>query len=166
MPGAGSPCPFHDLPAFPAAVGITLPFAPQIGNAAVVVGRGEVGVEADGLAQLFAAGGNTATAALETAAANGAYVIGSETDLYANLTNLRPMLLTSAVNDVRLGVFELVRQAHGGHFPSGERTGNVGLAPWHDLDRQISPDVKEEMEKIKIRLEVGTISLNIPYDAP
>ena len=120
----------------------------------------------DGADVLFAAGGNTATAALETAAANGAYVIGSETDLYANLTNLRPMLLTSAVNDVRLGVFELVRQAHGGHFPSGERTGNVGLAPWHDLDRQISPDVKEEMEKIKIRLEVGTISLNIPYDAP
>ncbi len=120
---------------------------------------------ADGADIVFAAGGDTATAALEAAATRGAYVIGSETDLYASLADLRPMLLTSAVNDVRLGVFELIRQAHSGEFPSGDYVGVVHLAPFHDLDRQIPPEVKQEIEKIRIRLEVGTITLDVPFEA-
>ena len=114
---------------------------------------------------LFAAGGTTAQGALLTAAANGAYVIGSETDLYGELAELRPMLLTSTVNDIRLGVVDLLRQARAGNLPAGEYVGVVKLAPWHDLDSQIPLDVKQELEKIKIRLEVGTITLDIPYKA-
>ncbi len=117
----------------------------------------------DGADIVFAAGGNTGIAALEAAATNGAFVIGSETDLYPNFADLRHALLTSAVSNVRLGVLELVRQAHEGDFPPGDYTGTVGLASWHDLDRQIPSDVKEEVERIKIRLAVGGIDLGVPY---
>lgn len=119
----------------------------------------------DGADIVFAAGGETASAALQAAAANGVYVIGSETDLYANFANLRPVLLTCAVSDVRLGVLDLVRQAHEHVFPSGNYMGTQGLAPWHDLDRQIPSDVKQEIERIKIRLVVGSLSPNVPYIA-
>ena len=55
----------------------------------------------DGADVIFAAGGNTANAALETAAGQGVYVIGSETDQYENFTDIRSKLVSSAVNDVR-----------------------------------------------------------------
>jgi basic membrane protein A and related proteins len=120
----------------------------------------------EGADVLFAAGGNTARAALETAAANRAFVIGSETDLYGDLTQIRPLLLTSAVNDVRGGMLELLRRARRAELPSGEYVGETGLAPWHDLDRQIPADVKDNLEKIKLGLAAGTITLDIPYKAP
>ena len=63
----------------------------------------------DGADVIFAAGGNTADAALETAAGQGAYVIGSETDEYESLTDIRSRLVSSAVNDVRTGVRDLMR---------------------------------------------------------
>ncbi len=117
----------------------------------------------DGADIVFAAGGNTGSAALEAAATNGVNVIGSETDLYPNFADLRPELLTSAVSDVRRGVLELVRQARQGSFKPGDYIGTVGLASWHDLDRQIPSNVKEEVERIKIRLAVGDINLGVPY---
>ncbi|HEX8992867.1 MAG TPA: BMP family ABC transporter substrate-binding protein, partial [Anaerolineales bacterium] len=46
----------------------------------------------DGADVLFAAGGKTAEGALQTAAAEGAYVIGSETDRYLDLPAIRPRL--------------------------------------------------------------------------
>ena len=64
---------------------------------------------------LFAAGGNTATAALQAAASEGAYVIGADYDLYSDADTIRPLLLTSAVNDVRAGVTDLVRRAASGN---------------------------------------------------
>jgi basic membrane protein A len=115
---------------------------------------------------LFAAGGNTAQAALKTAASNGTYVIGSETDLYGELPDLRPMLLTSAINDVRSGVLDLLRQAQAGTFPSGEYEGEVGLASLHDLDRRVPPDVKQEIGKIQLQLASGTVTIDVPYKAP
>jgi basic membrane protein A len=115
---------------------------------------------------LFAAGGTTARAALLAAASQDAYVIGSETDLYGELPDLRAQLLTSAVNNVRLGVLDLLRQAHAGVLPSGEYEGEVGLAPLHDLDRMIPSTVKQELEKIRLGMAAGTITVDVPYKAP
>ena len=117
----------------------------------------------EGADVVFAAGGNTATAALQAAASSGTFVIGTETDLYPELEELRPHLLTSATNDVRAGVLELIRLAVRVRFPSGEYIGTVKLAPWHDLDRQIPLEVKQELEKLRVGLESGTLSLDIPY---
>ncbi len=115
---------------------------------------------------VFAAGGNTASAALQAAAASGVFVIGTETDLYPELEGIRPFLLTSATNDVRAGVLELMRLARRHEFPSGEYIGNVKLAPWHDLERQIPTDVKEDLQKISLGLELGTLQVDVPYKNP
>jgi basic membrane protein A len=115
---------------------------------------------------VFAAGGTTADAALETAAEQQAYVIGTETDVYMRLTGVRPRLLSSAVNDIRSGVRDLVRLAQEGQFPSGEFFGQAGLAPFHEFERQIPLEVTQNLAEIRTKLEDGSLKTEIPYKNP
>lgn len=118
---------------------------------------------ADGADVLFAAGGATAQAALEAAASESTYVIGSGTDVYRDLPGIRPHLLTSTVSNVRANLVEILTLSRQGKFPAGDYMGSEGLAPWHDLDRQVPLEVKQEMERLFVRLELGVIELDIPY---
>lgn len=115
---------------------------------------------------VFAAGGNTADAALEVAAEQEALVIGTETDTYLRMATIRPRLLTSAVNDVRSGVRDLIRLARDGQFPAGEFFGRAGLAPFHDLERQIPAGIVQGLEESRLKLEIGSINPKIPYKSP
>lgn len=121
---------------------------------------------AQGADVLFATGGRTADAALEAAASQGVYVIGSETDLYLDLPDIRPQLLTSATNDIRAGLLQLITLTRQGKFPAGEFVGGEKLAPWHDLDRQIPLETKQEVERLYVRLALDIIPLDIPYEQP
>ena len=120
----------------------------------------------EGADVFFAAGGATGDAALEAAASQGAYVIGSETDLYARLADIRPRLMTSAINDIRSGVRDLTRTAREGRFPSGEFFGQIGLAPFHDLERQIPSGVQGQLQKIQTGLENSSVHLDVPFKNP
>ncbi|MGZ6346444.1 MAG: BMP family ABC transporter substrate-binding protein [Anaerolineales bacterium] len=120
----------------------------------------------DGADVILAAGGETANAALETAGGQGIPVIGSETDVYAGLADLRPMVVTSAVDDIRSGVRELTRLARAGQFPPGEFFGQIGLAPFHDWDRQVPENVKEQLTSIQQGLRDGSIHSGVPYISP
>jgi basic membrane protein A len=113
---------------------------------------------------VFAAGGITANAALQAAAGQGAYVIGSESDLYGSLALLRPRLLTSVMNDVRSGLSSIVRSIRGSEFRPGDTFGDVALAPWHDLDRQIPTVVKNQVRNIAVELKAGTLDTGVPYE--
>ncbi len=115
---------------------------------------------------LFAAGGRTADAALESAAAQGAYVIGSETDVYARLPEIHAKLLSSAYNDIRSGVRDLIRLAVKGQIPAGDYFGQTGLAPFHDLENQVTPDMLKQLNQILIGLDNGSILTEIPYKQP
>ncbi len=120
----------------------------------------EVGQGAD---VIFAAGGATADAALQAAASQGAYVIGSESDLYLDLPDIRPQLLSSATNDIRSGLKQIITLTRQDKFPAGEYVGDEKLAPWHDLDRQVSLDTKQELERLYVSLTLQAIPLDIPY---
>jgi basic membrane protein A len=120
----------------------------------------------DGTDVLFAAGGGTADAALEAAAGEGAYVIGSETDVYLRLTDIRPRLVSSAINDIRSGVRELMRLAKKGQFPSGDFFGQVNLAPFHEFEGQIPPTTLERLQEIQRGLENKSIQVGVPYKSP
>ncbi len=120
----------------------------------------------DGADVLFAAGGRTADGALETAAAEGAYVIGSETDRYLDLPAIRPRLLTSATSDVRSAVLRLLKLMRRGRFPSGDFTGDIKLAPWHDAEPEIPADVMQQLQSIANRLDRGTLTTGVPGHSP
>ena len=120
----------------------------------------------EGADVLFAAGGETADAALQAAAENGALVIGTETDAYTRLEHVRPRLLTSAVNDVRPGVRALLEAARQGKLPAGEYFGQVGLAPFHELGSRIPAEAVSRLDEIRASIEAGEISLEVPYRLP
>jgi len=115
---------------------------------------------------LFSAGGETADAALQAAAGGGALVIGAETDTYTRLKDVRPQLLTSAVSGVRAGVGVLVVAARQGKLPPGETFGQVGLAPFHDLESRIPREAEGRLAKIQGMLETREILLEVPYRLP
>lgn len=115
---------------------------------------------------IFAAGGGTAEAALEAAAGQGVYVIAAETDAYNYLPDLRPRLLSSALNWIHPGISDLLRLARAGHFPSGEWFGQVSLAPFHDLDSQIPDRVRQQLKQLADELAERSIQLDIPYKSP
>lgn len=115
---------------------------------------------------LFAAGGETADAALKAASDEGAYVIGSETDVYLRLADIRPRLVTSAINDIRSGVRELMRWAKQGQFPSGDFFGQINLAPFHEFERQIPQTTLDRLNEIQRGLENKSIQVEVPYQSP
>jgi basic membrane protein A len=120
----------------------------------------------DGADVIFAAGGNTAKAALETAAAQGVYIIGSETDLYENLKVVRPRLISSALNDVRSGLRHLMRSARTSQLPAGNFFGSIELAPFHDLDPQIPQPVKDRLGQLAKELAGNPLIDKVPFQKP
>jgi basic membrane protein A len=115
---------------------------------------------------IFAAGAQTADAALVAAARAGALVMGTETDVYERLPSVRAQLVTSAINDIRSGVLDLLQLVRKGGLPDGEYAGQVGLAPYHDQDGRIPSDTRTRIEDIRSRLLSGTLRLDVPYEAP
>lgn len=115
---------------------------------------------------VFAAGGATGDAALEAAERNGALVIGTETDMYDRVPEIRAGLLTSAVNDVRSGIIDLLHLARQGQFPAGQYVGQVGLAPYHDLDSFIPAEARIKIQEIRLGLERNSILMDIPFQSP
>jgi basic membrane protein A len=120
----------------------------------------------DGADVIFAAGGSTADAALETAAGQGADVIGSETDEYESLTDVRSRIVSSAMNDVRTGVRDLMRLARTNQLPAGNFFGQIELAPFHDMDRQIPQTFKNQLNQLAQELANNSIGDDVPYQKP
>jgi basic membrane protein A len=119
-----------------------------------------------GVDVLFAAGGQTADAALEAAAARGTMVIAAEVDAYSRLATIRSMLLTSALSDIRGGVVDLLRSARSGQLPPGNYFGQVQLAPFHELDGQVPPGVVAKLAQIRADVASGKIDVGVPYENP
>jgi len=115
---------------------------------------------------VFGCGGITGNGAIIAAAQEGAYVIGVDTDQYWTLPEAAPMMLSSAVKLITPGVFELIKLAREDQFPSGNYSGHVTYAPYHDRDNEVPPDVRSSMEEINTGLLDGSIETNIPVEKP
>ena len=130
---------------------------------------GEAGANAmmkEGVDVLFGCGGITGNGAIIAAAQAGLYAIGVDTDQYLTLPEAAPRMLSSAMKLIAPGVFELIKLAREGNFPSGNYLGDVTYAPFHDLENQIPADVKMTMEQINAGLLDGSIKTNVPSEKP
>jgi basic membrane protein A len=115
---------------------------------------------------VFGCGSVTGNGAIIAAAQSDAYVIGVDTDQYFTLPEAAPLMLSSAMKLITPGVFDLIKLSKDGAFPSGNYLGNVGYAPFHDVDSKVPADVKTEMEKINAGLLDGSIKTNVPSVKP
>jgi basic membrane protein A and related proteins len=115
---------------------------------------------------IFGCGGPTGNGAVIAAARADAYVIGVDTDQYLTLPEAALRMLSSAVKLITPGVFELIKLSKEGNFPSGNYFGDVGYAPYHDLDNEVPAEVKTMMEEINAGLLNGSIETNVPSVMP
>jgi basic membrane protein A len=120
----------------------------------------------EGVDVLFGCGGITGNGGVIAAAQAGIYAIGVDTDQYLTLPEAAPRMLSSAMKLITPGVFELLKLAKEGKFPSGNYLGHVTYAPFHDLDNEVPAEVKAVMEQINLGLLDGSIRTNVPAEKP
>ena len=116
---------------------------------------------------IFGVGGTTGSNAILGAVMRGAYGIGADTDEYYSLPVAAPHLYTSILKMITPGIVELIKaakdaQAQTAGFPSGNYTGLVGLAPYHDLDSAIPEDIKTRMSDLTQALRSGDTQTGVP----
>jgi basic membrane protein A len=120
----------------------------------------------EGADVIFGCGGLTGNSAIITAAQSDAYAIGVDTDQYFTLPEAAPLMLSSAMKLITPGVFDLIKLAKDGVFPSGNYLGHVGYAPFHDVESKVPADIKAEMDKINTGLLDSSIKTNVPSAKP
>ena len=90
--------------------------------------------------------------------------IGVDTDQYFTLPEVKSSLLSSSMKLITPGVFNLIRAARDGQWKGGNVVGEVGLAPFHDLDSQVPAAVKTRLAEIDKGLKDG--SIKVGFTAP
>jgi basic membrane protein A len=115
---------------------------------------------------IFGAGGKTGNGAVTAAAQRGVYGIGVDADQYYQLPEAASRMLSSATKLITPGVYELIKLAKEGNFPSGNFYGDAGYAPYHDLENEVPAEVKAKMEEIAAGLIDGSITTNVPPVKP
>ena len=102
---------------------------------------------------IFAAGGKTGNGGLiETANYPGVYCIGVDSDQWNTVPEAHPCLVSSAMKLITPGVFDLISLSKEGAFPGDNYFGEIGLAPFHDFEDQISQEIKDRLEEINAML--------------
>jgi basic membrane protein A len=99
---------------------------------------------------VFAAGGNTGNGGLLAIVEKNGQVmgIGVDTDQYLSLPEAKGILVSSAMKLITPGVFGIVKDVQDNSFKGGNVVGDVGLAPYHDLDSKVPADVKSKMTSV------------------
>jgi len=115
---------------------------------------------------IFGCGGLTGNGAITGAAQAGAYAIGVDADQYLTLPEAASRMLTSAMKLIVPGVAELVAAAKDGSITAGNFTGTCGMAPFHDMDGEVSAEIKAAMEAINAGLLDGTITTGVAPAKP
>jgi len=122
---------------------------------------------AQGADVVFAAAGQSGTAAIRAAAQEGAWVIGVDQDQWITTFDESAVsgserLLTSAIKRVDQAVYDAVNRSVEGRLESGTLRYNlsndgVGLAPYHEADTDVSSEVKGRIKEIADGLRSGEI---------
>jgi basic membrane protein A and related proteins len=106
---------------------------------------------------IFAAGGNTGNGGLLAIVEKGGSVlgIGVDTDQYLSLPEAKGILVSSAMKLIVPGVFNNIKSVQDNTFKPGNVVGDVGLAPYHDLDARVPAEVKTKMTQVNADVVAG-----------
>jgi basic membrane protein A len=107
---------------------------------------------------IFAAGGNTGNGGLLAIVEHGGRVlgIGVDTDQYESLPEARSILVSSAMKLIVPGVYNNIKAVQTNTFKGGNVLGDVGLAPFHDLEARVPADVKTKMTQVTAEVVGGS----------
>jgi basic membrane protein A len=107
---------------------------------------------------IFAAAGLTGNGALLAVADKGpdtALGIGVDTDQFLSLPEAQKIMLSSAMKLIVPGVYANIKSIQNNSFKGGNVIGQVGLAPFHDLDGKVPADVRSKMNQLGVDVASG-----------
>jgi basic membrane protein A len=119
---------------------------------------------------IFGAGGLTGNGALEAACqADGVLAIGVDTDQYETLPSVQSCILSSATKNIVEAVKNSLLRIAQDQFTPGFHTDNaatigIGLAPFHDMDGEVSAETKALLDETFAGLADGSIKTNVVID--
>jgi basic membrane protein A len=119
---------------------------------------------AQGADVIFGAGGLTGNGALIAACNHGVRVIGVDVDQYESLPEIQNCIVSSATKDLTHSVAQLIVSVDDGTFQGGDVFGNVVLAPFHNFEDSITPEMRDTITQIVQQIESGEINPCDPYD--
>ena len=80
-----------------------------------------------------------------------------------------PYMLTSVIKEVGTAVYDTIDEAQRGAFSATPYIGALGnqgvsLAPYHDWDSKVSPELKAKVDELKKQIVNGTLNVSTAYD--
>lgn len=116
---------------------------------------------------VFVIGGEAVTGALLAAKENKLPAVGADVDLYNSAPEVQSALISSALKNVDVAVYNYLKTVADGSVQAGINTGTlqnggVGLAPFHDWDGKIPDDLKARIEEASAGIKNGSITIDLP----
>ena len=93
-----------------------------------------------------------------------AYLIGVDSDWYLTAPDYKAITLTSVMKLMDATTLGVIKSVIDGTFKGGNIVGTlankgVALAPFHDFEKLVTPELKAELEKLSADLVAGTLIL-------
>jgi basic membrane protein A len=109
--------------------------------------------------------GSTGNGTIKAMAAANKWAIGVDSDQYLTLPEYGKAILTSSEKVIDVAVLETIKKNAGGdmggeNFIGTLANGGVRLAPFHDLDSQVSAELKAEVDQLKADIASGAIKVS------
>jgi len=116
---------------------------------------------------VFGVGGDAVNGALLAAKENNLPAIGADVDQYNTYPEVQSALISSAMKNVDVAVYNYLKTVADGSVQAGISTGTlqncgVGLAPFHDWDSKIPADLKAQIQKASDGIKDGSIKIDLP----
>ncbi|MGM1029857.1 MAG: BMP family lipoprotein [Actinomycetota bacterium] len=98
---------------------------------------------------------------------SGIVMIGVDADLYETSPDNADLFLTSVLKGMSTGVQTVVEQAAAGEFTNEPYVGTlendgVGLAPFHDFEGSVDPELQTQLDEIREAIIAGEITVESP----
>ncbi len=109
--------------------------------------------------------GATGNGTIKAMLAADKWAIGVDTDQAISLAEYAPAILTSAEKVIDVAVLETFKKNAGGdtggeNFVGTLANAGVRIAPFHDLDSQVSAELKAEVEQLSADIAAGTTKVS------
>jgi basic membrane protein A len=121
----------------------------------------------EGCDVVFGIGGDAVSGALLAAKENNMPAVGTDVDQYNTDPDVQSALITSAMKNVDVAVYNYLRTVADGSVQAGISTGTlqnggVGLAPFHDWDSKIPAELKAQIQEATNGIKDSSIQIDIP----
>jgi basic membrane protein A and related proteins len=116
---------------------------------------------------VFAIGGDAVNGVLLAAKENNLPAIGADIDEYNTDPEAQSALISSAMKNVDVAVYNYLKSVADGSVKAGITTatlqnGGVGLAPFHDWEGKIPAELKAQIQKASDGIQDGSIKIDLP----